>query len=52
MYQVLYKMLATLGYDKEIQIDQDLTFSLDKLVLREILENRDPQVIRHLLIYA
>ncbi len=57
VYQTLHKMLATLGYEKEIQLESFeyeavATFSLDKLVLREILESRDPQIIRHLLIYA
>jgi len=60
VYQVLQEILNLLGYHGEMRIekgdsgngDDIKTFSLDSLMMREVLESRDPQVIRHLLIYA
>ena len=43
LYQNLYWLFRSIGYTDERQ------FNLDKIVLEEVLKNKDPQVIRHLL---
>ena len=58
VYNTLHKMLGLLGYQGEVTLfpndddDEAPKFSLDKLVLKELLEGKDPQIIRHLLVYA
>jgi len=50
VYQVLHKMLEAVGFHEVASSEH--TFSLDRLVLKEVLEGKDPQIIRHLLVYA
>ena len=46
LYQNLHSLFSCIGYQESTK------FNLDKIVLEEILKNKDPQVIRHLLIHA
>ena len=59
VYQVLYKALASIGYEGVIKLhptvsesDEIKKFSLDEIVMKEVMVQSEPKVIRHLLLYA
>lgn len=58
VYQILHRLLQLIGYEGRVPLDSpgsdasdecDRYFSLDEIVMKEVLLGRDPQVIRHLL---
>lgn len=58
VYQILYKLLSYIGYNGEVILDKSdddsapRCFSLDEIIMKELIDSRDPQVIRHFLQYS
>ena len=54
----LNKLLMCLGYEKQITLEtapdesDPKVFSLDSIILSQVLQSREPQVLSHLLQYA
>ena len=54
IYQVLYRLLSSIGYEGKVVLQGPgvaggAVFSLDAIVMNEILQHKDPQILRHLL---
>ena len=55
LYMGLNKLLMCLGYEKQITLEtapdesDPKVFSLDSIILSQVLQSREPQVLSHLL---
>lgn len=58
---MLYRLLSAIGYEGKVPLqgsssaasaDSGEVFCLDDIVMREILQHKDPQILRHLLEHA